>query len=310
MEERRTESGKGWPRVAALFLAAVTVSVLEPGVLIALPFLLLVLFGGTGRAALVLAAGVAALVVASGSQRSGVWFLERGWAFLIGGWFLALTLRWPSSRFLTRALGSVAGAFAVVALFFGLRPRSWSVVDFLVTDQIRAGVASALAVMSTVGGADAVPPELSDAIYRTAEVQGLVFPALLGLSSVAALGVAWWIYVRMARGSDQGLRPLAEFRFNDQLVWVFIDGLLLVLIGPGQALDRAGTNAVVFMGALYALRGAAVLMFLTGGMSVMGGVLLALAMIFVAPVILAGMLVVGLGDTWLGLRERARAVTG
>lgn len=310
MEERRAASGRGWPRVAALFLAAVTLSVMEPGVVMALPFLLLVLFGGELRPPLVLAAGVAVLVVAAGGQRSGIWFLERGWAFVLGGWFLALTLRWPSSRFLTRALGAVAGAYAAVTVIFGVQPRSWSVVDFLVTDRIRSGVASALSMMRSVGGPETVSPELSDAVYRTAEVQGLVFPALVGLSSLASLGVAWWVYVRLARGSDQGLGPLAEFRFNDQLVWIFIGGLLLVLMGSGQALDRAGTNAVVFMGALYALRGAAVLVFLSGGLSLVGGLLLALAMVFVAPVILAGTLVVGLGDTWFDLRKRARATTG
>jgi len=164
--------------------------------------------------------------------------------------------------------------------------------------------------MTALGGPESVPAELADAVYRTAEIQGLVFPALVGLSSMAALGVAWWVYVRLARESDQGLRPLSEFRFNDQLVWIFIGGLLLVLLGSGQALDRAGTNAVVFMGALYALRGAAVLVFLSGGLSMVGAALVAVAMLFVAPVILTGTLVVGLSDTWFDLRERARAGTG
>ncbi|NIP56735.1 MAG: DUF2232 domain-containing protein, partial [Gemmatimonadetes bacterium] len=163
----------------------------------------------------------------------------------------------------------------------------------------------ALSLVRNAGGPDAVPPELADAVYRTVEIQGIVFPALLGLASLGALGVAWWIYVRLATGGDQGLAPLAHFRFHDQLVWLFIVGLVLVLAGSSGTLERAGTNAVVFMGALYALRGAAVLIFVTGGLSLAGSALLALALLFVAPVLLAGAMLVGLGDTWFDLRARA-----
>lgn len=309
MDESAVRSDRGWPRAAALFLASVVLSVAEPGVLIAVPFLLLLIFGRTLSPGLLMAGGVAVVLVMAGGDRSGIWYLERGWAVVVGGWFLALTLRWPQSGFFHRALGAVAGAFAAVAVLFGVRPRSWEVVDFLVADRIRSGVTTALEVMQSVGGPDAVPRELTDAVYRTAETQGTVFPALVGLSSIAALGVAWWIYVRLARQSDQGVGPLDEFRFNDQLVWVFVLGLALVLLTSGQALDRAGTNAVVFMGALFALRGAAVLFFLSGGVSVAGAILLGVAFLFVAPVLLAGALVVGLGDAWFGLRERARATT-
>ncbi len=306
MDPSTADGERGWPRAAALFLAAVVLSVAEPGVLIAVPFLLLVLFGSTFRPGLAVAAALAMVLVMAGGGSSGIWYLERGWAVVVGGWFLALTLRWPRSAFFDRALGAVVGAFGAVGLFFWVRPRSWEVVDFLVTDRIREGVSTALGVLQSVGGEGTVPPELSDAVYRTAETQGTVFPALVGLSSMAALGVAWWIYVRLARESDQGVGALAEFRFNDQLVWVFILGLALVLLNSGESLDRAGTNAVVFMGALFALRGAAVLFFLSGGLSMLGAVLLGLAFLFVAPVLLAGALVVGLGDTWFDLRERAR----
>ncbi|MFW6200933.1 MAG: DUF2232 domain-containing protein, partial [Gemmatimonadota bacterium] len=144
--------------------------------------------------------------------------------------------------------------------------------------------------------------------YRTVEAQGAVFPALLGLASLAALGVAWWLWVRLGRAERSGLLPVKEFRFNDQLVWLFVLGLALVLLGSSGPWDRLGTNTVVFMGALYALRGAGVLFFLNGGISLAGSLLLALAFVFVAPVMLGGAMVVGLGDTWLDLRTKARAM--
>jgi hypothetical protein len=63
---------------------------------------------------------------------------------------------------------------------------------------------------------------------------------------------------------------------------------------------------VVFMGALYALRGVAVVLFLAGGVSLLGGIFLALGLLLVAPVLMTGAFVIGLGDTWLDLRARRR----
>lgn len=313
MEEPSPE-GNGWLRAAGLLLAALVLSVVRPGVLIGLPFLLLVVFlpdRASGRMLPLLVAGVVAVLIVAGTgPRDGMWYLERGWAALVGGWFLALTLRWPGSGFFPRALGAVVGAFAVAGLVFGVTPRAWSVADWMVADRMRAGAATALSAVRTFGGGDAIPGDLPDAIYSTVESQGVVFPALLGLASVAALGVAWWGWVRLAHGSDGGIGSLRGFRFHDQLVWIFVAGLALVLVGGGGGWERLGTNAVVFMGALYTLRGAAVLLFMSGGLSPGLSVLLAVAFIFVAPVLIAGTLVVGLGDTWIDLRERAGAASG
>jgi hypothetical protein len=113
------------------------------------------------------------------------------------------------------------------------------------------------------------------------------------------------VYVRLSSGSDQGVGPLRDFRFNDHLVWVFITGLVLVLPRWGEALARVGANAVVFMGLLYAVRGAAVIMFLSGGLSLLGYVLLVFGLLFVSPLVLMGALVIGLGDTWLDVRSKA-----
>lgn len=306
MEERSPQGG-GWLRAAGLAVLTLGLSVLQPAVLVALPFVLLALLLPARGVGLLLAATLAAVVVVGAGPGGGLWYVERGWAILLGGWFVGLTLRWPKSRFFPRALGAVAGAYAVSALVFRARPRSWPVVDWLVTDRMRAGVGTALSAVRTLGGEGGAAVELADAIYRTMEMQGVVFPALLGLASLSALGVAWWAWVRLARESDRGLSPVRDFRFNDQLVWIFVLGLGLVLLGSSGAWDRLGTNVVVFMGALYALRGAAVLLFLNGGISVMGSLLVGLAFVFVAPVVAAGALVVGLGDTWLDLRERARS---
>ena len=144
--------------------------------------------------------------------------------------------------------------------------------------------------------------------FELAAQQGRLFPALLGLSSLSGLAVAWWGYVRLSAGSGLGLAPLRDFRFNDHLVWLFLTGVGLLVVGAGEGWTSAGSNTVVFMGGLYALRGVAVLLFLAGGVTGLGLVFLAVGMLFLSPVLIMGALVVGVGDTWLDLRAKAMAI--
>jgi hypothetical protein len=136
----------------------------------------------------------------------------------------------------------------------------------------------------------------------------VVFPALVALSTLASMGVAWWLHLRIAVRSDRGLAPVREFRFADPLIWLLIVGAGLVLTAQwSDGWGRAGTNLVAFMGALYVLRGLGVLLFLLGGVSITGGLMFALALLLAGPVLLGGALVIGMGDSWLDLRARARA---
>jgi hypothetical protein len=239
-------------------------------------------------------------------ERAGTWWTERGWALLVGGWFVALTLRRPESGFLSRALASLAGAAGIAALAVTMDGGGWALLDWHVGEMIRGYTAAFIEwVRQRPQGAS---PALVTALYAAAETQIKVFPATLALATLAGLAVAWWLYVRMAHGDDHGLLPLREFRFNDQLVWLFIGGLALTVAGSG-ALERAGSNALVFMGVLYAMRGAGVVSFFGGGRTPLSAFLLVLGLLFVAPVMMVAALVIGLGDTWLDLRARARAMT-
>jgi hypothetical protein len=64
------------------------------------------------------------------------------------------------------------------------------------------------------------------------------------------------------------------------------------------------------MGGLYAMRGAAVLLFLSGGVTGLGFLFLLVGMLFLWPVLIPGALLLGVGDTWLDLRSKAEAVAG
>jgi hypothetical protein len=105
------------------------------------------------------------------------------------------------------------------------------------------------------------------------------------------------------------LAPVRDFRFNDHLVWALVVGLVLLVTQSGVALARVGANLVVFMGALYALRGVAVLAFVSGGVSMFSYVAFAVLLVLVPPVILGTAALIGVGDTWLDLRARVAAKT-
>jgi hypothetical protein len=267
----------------------------------------MVLTLGPVRPATLLGGVLAALLAFQGVTREGLWYVERAWGVLLGGWFVALTLRWPGTGFTPRALGAVAGSVGAAALLLSVTSGGWETLDWTLGARIRSEIAAGVVLLERTERG--MPEGLADGLYRVAEIQALLFPASLALASMAALGVAWWLHVALARGSRAGIGPLKDFDFNDHLVWLLVVGLSLVVMGNGQA-DRLGWNAVVFMGGLYALRGAAVMVFLSGGISFLWGVLFALVLAFVWPIAVVSAAAIGLGDTWLRVRDRARRLAG
>ncbi|MFP3948952.1 MAG: hypothetical protein ACLFWG_09505, partial [Longimicrobiales bacterium] len=75
----------GWKGALGLFLVAVGASVVNPLVLMAVPFVLLVAVLPAKRTGLVAAGFVAALFAVGAGPTEGMWYLERGWAVLVGG---------------------------------------------------------------------------------------------------------------------------------------------------------------------------------------------------------------------------------
>jgi hypothetical protein len=211
-------------------------------------------------------------------------------------------------------LAAVATTTASVGVMMLVQPGSWDVANWLITERMMRGVSVVLQLFGTVNPETPFPAADLGFAFEAAALQGRLFPALLGLSSLSGLGVAWWAYVRLATGSGLGLAPLREFRFNDHLVWVLVAGLALILVGAEGGWTNAGGNAVVFMGGLYVLRGAAVLLVLNGGVTGFGVLFFAAGMLILGRVlimgVLMGALVIGVGDTWLDLRTKAAAIVG
>ena len=297
-----------WPRAAGLLVLTLMLSLFTgPGVLVAFPFLALTMVLGLRRLPAAVAAVFAMFVAVGVPGRGGLWYFERGWAVVLAGWFVVLTMRWPQSRFFPRALAAVAATTALVGLLLVIRPGSWSVVDWLVIEGLMRSARVIGQVLITSDPEAYTTADLSTAYEWTAQF-GRLFPAFLGLSSLSGLAVAWWGYVRLSAGSGLGLGPLRDFRFNDHLVWLFLIGLAMIVFGAGEGWTSGGGNAVVFMGGLYAMRGAAVLLFLSGGLTGLGFLFLIVGMLFLWPVLIPGALLVGVGDTWLDLRSKAQAI--
>ena len=296
---------RGWGRAGALYLAVLLLSVFAPLALVLVPFACLV-FSSPGKRVLPVMAGALGIVVAlAGASRSGLWYVERGWTIILGGCFAAVTLRWPERRFLPRALMAIAisGVGAWAAL--GLSPRRWAIIDEMVASRLRNGVDTSLEALRVLRDGNPLPGTVVSTVFQAAEWQSNLFPAMLALSSLAALGTAWWLYVRLARQSGEGLRPLGDFRFNDQLVWLLVAGATMFILQPDGPAGRVGLNLLAFTGALYALRGAGVVV-AVARVSTLGWVVLALAFLLLAPFLFVAALLIGLGDTWMDIRARAR----
>jgi len=278
--------------------------------LVAIPFVLLAILLPRKSSKVLAVAALAILITFSFDPPSGgLWYLQRGWALVLGGWFVALTLRWPQASFTTRGLGSVFGAAATAALVLVRNPNALASVDSLMRVQINTAARTFDAAAQAASDPE-VATRITTWVEAMTQASQQLYPSVLLVASICALGAAWWGYVRLAQGSDRGLGPLREFRFNDQLVWIAVVGVGLLVWGAPEVGSRVGANVVVFMSALYAVRGAAVVVFVMGGVSLTGGILVTLAMLLVAPYVVSLAVFIGLGDTWLHVRERAASALG
>jgi hypothetical protein len=296
-------SERGWMRAVGLLAVVFSFSVLRPAVLLAVPTLLLLLVRRQRGGAIFAVAVLATLVLIAGA-RDSAWFAERAWSLVVAGGFVALTLSVPDWRWSSRAISSVLAAFAIGAVYFLVRDGAWGALDWTISSGVMVSVTTTLDALALLRDGQPMSPAFVATMYEMAEAQASVFPALLGIASMAALGVAWWLTGRLAGAADRGIGTAASFRFNDHLVWIMIGGLVLVVARWGDAVSRIGANAVVFMGALYALRGAGIVMFLSGGLSVAAYVLLAMGLLLAAPAVLGAAILIGIGDTWLDVRSR------
>jgi hypothetical protein len=299
-------TGGRWPAVVGLSLVVIMQSLVQPALLVFVPLgLLLVAIPTRPRQLHLLGLGVLLLALTLVGKRADMlWYAQRGWVLVLGAWFVGMVVARPRASFISRALGAVAGAAATSVVVFLFRQAGWQQLDWTIGRSYRQAMATVMQQVDT----GAQGQEFAHAMMQAADLTARLYPALLALGSVAALGLAWWAYRRLvARETPLGL--LRDFRFSDDLVWVLIAGLVLVVAPLGAVATRAGVNVLAFMVALYAVRGVAVLLALVGMPGVVGTIVAVLAALVLYPIVMTGAVVLGITDTWLDLRTRVRSGT-
>jgi hypothetical protein len=303
----------GWTlaRVAALSLVVALLAPVNPMLLVTVPLAVMLLAFQPGRVlSFLLAVFLLWLAFLPVEGTTPLWYGERAWSLIAAGAFVLATLAWPNARLALRSIAAVALGFVGFALYGLVRPESLDRLDWWMASELR-WTARVVAGWMSAAEPDTLVGTLAASVEDMVELQIVLYPSLLALATIAALGIAWFITVRLA-GSEGAVGPLREFRFNDQLIWVMIGGLVLFLLPVGQLAGRVGQNALAFMGGLYVLRGAAILVWIMPAVAISAWWVLLWAMLALLfyPLVLGLALVLGVSDTWLDLRARLSGSEG
>jgi hypothetical protein len=138
-------------------------------------------------------------------------------------------------------------------------------------------------------------------------------PGMLALQSLAGLALAWQWHVHLAaQPLGAPLAPFREFRIGDGWVWGVVAWLGLLVAPVSGVVKLAGINLGFVLGALYVLRGAAIVVSFAQALGVSAIALvvaaitaaaLALPLLFLLP----GLCTLGITDTWYQYRRRLAA---
>lgn len=321
------------PQLRAILPVDQTIFLLVP----ALAACFLVGWWAGGRASLALAwVALAGWMMWERPGTAGAYHnLERGWSLLLAGSFGLACLFGVRRPLFSRALAALG-----IALFLAVAMGSMGPVTF---GEARQTVASEFVrrnqetvakmngflaehpkewnqLTTRIPQLASMPAETEKQLTNLSRAGLAVFPSLFALQSLLALALAWALYHRLSRARlGAPLRPLREFRFNDQLVWGLIVGLTILFLPTLQAFRGVGRNLIVFFGALYAIRGLGVLAWflapgalaatLTVGFAMLWLPVIQVVAAFGFMLLLVTAFGLGLGDTWADWRRRARSTS-
>jgi hypothetical protein len=239
--------------------------------------------------------------------------MARGWVILLAASFGLVSLWSARTPLFSRALFAV-GLAVVIGFTLALSSPS-GIARFEraggdeFTRRVGAGIERTersrtawKEITDNTAGLDEFYDDTEAMMRKMPSFSAALLPALLALESLAALALGWGIYQRFAPARiGPPLGQLSEFRFNDQLVWGLAVGATLSLLPAFGEAKNAGYNLLLFFGALYLVRGTGVLAWLSRGRYIYIVILGLVPQLFVAVT-----LALGLGDTWLDLRRRAK----
>jgi hypothetical protein len=295
-----TRAGPRW----RLILATVAFAVWAPLSFVGLPFTALMLAAQSGRGAerrIALLVGVPSVALVALSSGSLMGAAAHAYAVLFTAAFIVLTLVASTSFFrqamrasllalgagllLARlTLGSAAGAI----LYWAARRQAGQVLQLLV--ELR--------------------PDMYLIFEPAARFVSATLPATLVLQAVAGLALAWRWHEEVAlRPLGASLAPFREFRFADGWVWGIVAAIVVWITPFLAGLKAAALNLLVLLGALYLLRGGAIVVAFAAVAGISPAALaisLAVAAILTLPLLflLPGLATLGVTDTWLEFRRR------
>jgi hypothetical protein len=244
----------------------------------------------------------AVLLVLPGGGRLGA--MLSAYTVLVTAAFVAGAVLRPAG-FLRQAfratLAAGAGTALLVSLVWG--PSGWGALAWQATRE------ASLAMRFIVERR----PDAFALYEPVVRFISITTPGMLALQTLAGLALAWQWHVHLA-GAPLGapLAPFREFRIADGWVWGVVASLGLLAAPVSGALKVAGTNLGLVLGALYLLRGAAIVVAFAQVVGVSGVVLvivagvataLALPLLFLVP----GLCTLGITDTWYEYRRRLAA---
>jgi hypothetical protein len=280
-----------------------------------------------GRLALALAwIAVAAwvLVVSTGPDGS-FGYLACGWAVLLAATFAGYVIlgrRGESTPFSSQALAAIGITLALATgATIAAKGGAATLVQMVSAEATKRSEQSLADWRQTTGSkewndlfannpdAKAITAAMESQFEAAPAVAAELFPSLLALESLVALAIAWAAYHRVGRQRlGPPLAALKDFRFSDHFVWGLVAGLAMLVVPGFGSMSVVGANLLVFFGVLYALRGVGVgLWFLSPG-PVLMTFLIVFAVVF-PPVLGVVGVGLGVGDTWLNWRVRARPKT-
>src|SRR5690606_21851700 len=189
----------------------------------------------------------------TGEPPNALWYFERGWALLLGAWFVVFVALMPRWTFLPRALSALGAAAVSATALLIVNRGGFAMLEGAIAARLRSTASEVLTIWESMEASQRLAPDMSAQLFQLADLQGRLCPSLLALGSLAGLGVAWWAFGRVGQGIAHPLERWREFRFRDELVWVVIAGVALLVLPLDQLATRAGENLLLFMAVLYAL---------------------------------------------------------
>lgn len=246
---------------------------------------------------------VGLLLIPGGDLLTGV---VRAYVVLVATAFALLTrFAGGDAGFLPRAVRAslVAGLAVVLLASVALGGSVWSTLHWEAT---RAASATMRLLVE-------LEPRTFPVFDPVVRFTSDTLPATLALQTLAGLAVAWqWQRRVAATPLEPPLAPFREFRFGDHWVWAVVVALSVAIAPVMSGLKLAALNVLVVLGALYLVRGLAIVVAFSGAFGVAPAVLVIAGVVAAAlavPLVLLvpGLATLGVTDTWLEFRRRLKA---